>query len=212
MMNKHIILKIIELTILFICIPFLLLIDLPRWIYPLLMLSGLFYCILIGIKKESIISKGFFGKLNWIALRFILIRFVIVALISMGLMFFFDRENLFSIVVNNRRLWFMISIFYSFFSVFPQEFLFRTYFFKRYENVITMKPNYFVIFNAALFALAHLFFGSIPVLFLTFIGGIFFASTYMKTRSILLVSIEHALYGFWLFTLGAGGMLAFPTG
>jgi hypothetical protein len=26
------------------------------------------------------------------------------------------------------------------------------------------------------------------------------------------VSIEHALYGFWLFTVGLGGYFAFPRG
>jgi membrane protease YdiL (CAAX protease family) len=49
------------------------------------------------------------------------------------------------------------------------------------------------------------------VMLLTFLGGILFAITFHKTRSTLLVSIEHAIYGIWLFTVGMGEMLAFPS-
>ena len=210
-MNKKTIFKIMELIVLFIFIPLLLLIELPRWFFPIFFILGLLYCVFVGLKKESLRARGFFTKLKWKDLRIIFIRFAIVALITMGIMFYYDRGNLFSIVKNNRRLWLMMSIFYSVFSVFPQEFLFRTYFFNRYENLVVIHSKYFIVINAALFAMAHLFFNSILVLFLTFVGGIFFASTYYKTRSLLLVTIEHALYGFWLFTLGAGEMLAFPA-
>ena len=35
-------------------------------------------------------------------------------------------------------------------------------------------------------------------------GGYIFASTYKKTKSLLIVSIEHALYGNTIFFLGLG--------
>ena len=47
---------------------------------------------------------------------------------------------------------------------------------------------------------------------LTFCGGILFGRTWLKSHSALAVSIEHALYGFWLFTVGLGGYFAFPGG
>jgi hypothetical protein len=56
-----------------------------------------------------------------------------------------------------------------------------------------------------------MFFKNTLVLFLTFLGGVLFALTYNKTRSTLLVSIEHAIYGSWLFTVGMGNMLGFPS-
>ena len=65
--------------------------------------------------------------------------------------------------------------------------------------------------NAALFSLAHIFFKNTLVMILTFIGGILFALTFKKTKSTLLVSIEHAIYGSWLFTVGMGEMLGFPN-
>jgi membrane protease YdiL (CAAX protease family) len=68
----------------------------------------------------------------------------------------------------------------------------------------------FLFFNATLFSLAHLFFRNALVMFITFLGGLLFALTYKKTKSTLLVTIEHAIYGCWLFTVGMGEMLGFP--
>jgi membrane protease YdiL (CAAX protease family) len=62
-----------------------------------------------------------------------------------------------------------------------------------------------------LFSWAHIFFKNSLVMILTFLGGILFAITFKKTQSTLLVSIEHAVYGCWLFTVGMGSMLGFPT-
>jgi membrane protease YdiL (CAAX protease family) len=67
-----------------------------------------------------------------------------------------------------------------------------------------------VFINGVLFSLAHLFFRNTLVSVLTFLGGLLFALTFLKYKSTLLVSIEHALYGNWLFTVGMGQMLAFP--
>ena len=67
-----------------------------------------------------------------------------------------------------------------------------------------------IFVNAILFSLAHMFFRNTLVLILTFVGGLLFAYTYFKTRSTLLASVEHAVYGNWLFTVGMGEMLAFP--
>ena len=68
-----------------------------------------------------------------------------------------------------------------------------------------------ILVNAVLFSLAHLFFRNALVMILTFLGGIVFALTYHKTKSTLLVAIEHAIYGCWLYTVGMGEMLGFPT-
>ena len=91
----------------------------------------------------------------------------------------------------------------------PQEIIYRTFFFERYASLVDNKWL-FIFINAILFSLAHLFLKSPLVQIITFIGGLLFAFTYLKTRSTILVSIEHALYGCWLFTVGMGEMLAFP--
>jgi membrane protease YdiL (CAAX protease family) len=104
----------------------------------------------------------------------------------------------------------MILFIYSFFSVYPQELIYRTFFFQRYESLFRSNLV-FTLVNAAVFSLAHIFFKNTLVMLLTFIGGILFALTFKKTKSTLLVSIEHAIYGCWLFTVGMGAMLGFPS-
>ncbi|WP_245825457.1 CPBP family intramembrane glutamic endopeptidase [Pseudocolwellia agarivorans] len=113
-------------------------------------------------------------------------------------------------MLNNPKLWLFILFFYSLFSVYPQELLYRTFFFKRYQALFKSEWL-FIIVNAALFSLAHIFFKNVLVILLTFIGGILFALTFKKTKSTLLVSIEHSIYGCWLFTVGMGNMLGFPS-
>ena len=118
-------------------------------------------------------------------------------------------EKLFIVVKTNLWFWLMLSAFYSIFSVYPQEFLYRSFFFARYRNVVK-NPTWFIAINAIVFSLAHVGFKNPLVLGITFLGGIVFAITYSKTKSLLFTSVEHAIYGAWLFTVGAGEMLAFP--
>ena len=97
-----------------------------------------------------------------------------------------------------------------FFSVYPQELIYRAFFFQRYKNLFS-NDKLFIFVNAVIFSLAHLFFKNTLVIVLTFLGGLLFAITFNKTKSTLLVSIEHAIYGCWLFTVGMGNMLGFPS-
>jgi membrane protease YdiL (CAAX protease family) len=124
-------------------------------------------------------------------------------------MFFLYEENLFIVMRKKPILWITICFFYSFFSVLPQELLYRSFFFSRY-NTLFKSPFSLIIINAIAFSLAHSIFNNIYISILTLIGGFVFAATYHKTKSLLFTSIEHAIYGSWLFTLGIGEYLAFP--
>jgi uncharacterized protein len=50
----------------------------------------------------------------------------------------------------------------------------------------------------------HILFHNWIALALTFPGGILFALRYCNTRSLAVSSLEHALYGCFLFTIGLG--------
>ncbi len=132
--------------------------------------------------------------------------FILVSTIAMAV---FYPERLFYVVMNKPLLWIGICLFYSVFSVYPQEFLYRTYFFARYR-VLIKNERWFALVNATLFSFAHVMFGNTLVYVLTFVGGLLFAYTYSKSNSLILVSIEHSAYGIWLYTLGIGHLLAFP--
>ncbi|WP_452229089.1 CPBP family intramembrane glutamic endopeptidase [Lacinutrix sp. MEBiC02404] len=133
-----------------------------------------------------------------------------IAILTILFVWFTSKESLFSVLLDKPFLWIAILFFYSVFSVYPQELLYRTFYFQRYKKLFKSEVVLFLV-NAIVFSLAHLFFKNILVLIMTFLGGILFAITYNKTKSTLLVSIEHAIYGCWLFTVGMGEMLGFPS-
>lgn len=124
--------------------------------------------------------------------------------------YYYDSTLLFSIVRNKPHIWILILFVYTFLSVVPQEIVYRHFFFKRYESLFSNK-NVFLLLNMFCFALCHLFLWNGLVLLLTFFGGGLFAYTYQREKSMLWVCAEHALYGFLIFTVGAGEMLAFPA-
>jgi membrane protease YdiL (CAAX protease family) len=138
------------------------------------------------------------------------VKLVLIALITSVFVWITDRESLFEVLRNKPKLWIFILFIYSIFSVYPQELIYRTFFFQRYQALFS-DEKLFLFLNAIVFSLGHIFFKNALVMVLTFLGGILFALTFNKTKSTLLVSIEHAIYGSWLFTVGMGNMLGFPS-
>ncbi|MFY0689035.1 MAG: CPBP family intramembrane metalloprotease [Cyclobacteriaceae bacterium] len=198
-----------ELVVLFIATPILLITPLPIWLKPIIVLTGLIYCIQISRKLKLFTKNDLLRPHLTENFKPIIPRVIVVMLATLALMFWLDPDHLFIVVRKNPLMWVSISIFYSLFSVYPQEFLYRSYFFKRYESLFT-KDYLLILINALVFSLAHIIFFNDLVLILTLLGGILFGLTYRKTQSLMFVSIEHSIYGVWLFTIGMGEMLAFP--
>lgn len=202
--------KFFELLIIFILIPISFDFDYLPLLKLIIGILGLSYIIYILFKVEKIslkIKKNINWKNFWIST---LIKFLIIAIVTSTFVWLTDKPSLFNVVLNKPVLWLLILLFYSLFSVYPQELIYRTFFFKRYKSLFK-NETFFIFINAILFSLAHLLFKNTLVLLLTFIGGILFAFTYNRTKSTLLVSVEHSIYGCWLFTVGMGNMLGFPS-
>jgi membrane protease YdiL (CAAX protease family) len=202
--------KFIELFILFILLPVSFTLNYQLIIKLVIGILGFLYIIFVLLKVERIPTKmasnrnwAYFFKLTFLKLS------VIVVLTTLY-MWWVDKSNLFQVVLNKPLLWLIILLVYSFLSVYPQELVYRTFFFKRYQELFT-DPKLIIFVNAILFSLGHLFFKNALVIVLTFFGGLLFAMTFNRTNSTLLVSIEHAIYGSWLFTVGMGSMLGFPS-
>ncbi len=198
-----------ELALLFVLIPCVLYFDIPGFIKGGFVLVGIAYVIRTVIKNQLITRKSLYTlplKSYWKAIVF---RFMLLIIFSTILMYFSDKEKLFFVVKTNAAMWLMVSIFYSVVSVYPQELLYRSFFFSRYSPLLK-NPFLLVAVNSLAFSFAHIVFKNLFVLLITLIGGVIFAITFFRTRSLLLTSIEHALYGSWLFTVGMGEMLAFP--
>ena len=202
--------RLTELFLIFVLIPISFAIPYPVWIKLVIGVIGFAYVIFVLLRIEKFRVK-INKNLNWkLFFKRTFLQLIFIALVTSVYVFFVDRTNLFTVVLNKPLLWIVILFVYSFFSVYPQELIYRTFFFSRYQKLFKSE-RLFLLFNATLFSLAHIFFRNALVMVLTFVGGILFALTFNKTRSTLLVSIEHAIYGAWLFTVGMGNMLGFPS-
>ena len=199
-----------ELFILFILLPISFTIPYAVWIKLSIGFLGFLYVIYVLLKVENEKFK-IAPNLNWIHFwKETLLKFLIIACLTSLFVWFTNKQMLFEVVINKPIMWIIFLLVYCFFSVYPQELLFRTFYFTRYKNLFK-NESLFLFVNAILFSLAHMFFKNTLVIILTFLGGLLFAFTYNNTKSTLLVSIEHAIYGSWLFTVGMGAMLGFPT-
>lgn len=201
--------RLVECLTLFILLPVSLSMPLPVWTKLAMVLVGLVYLIQIMRqgKQFSITLPVGLGNISngyWV-----LLRFVTFAIASAAWVYITNPEKLFIMPLQHTWFWVLISVFYVVISVYPQEVIYRQFFFWRYKDLV---PNQqlFILLNASLFCLAHLMFWNNLVLVLTFLGGLLFANTYARSQSVMTTSIEHSLYGLWLFTIGAGEMLAFP--
>lgn len=199
-----------EFFILFVLFPVSLAIDYPIWIKGFIGVSGFIYVIyyLLKIEKNTFkISPNINWKLFWTETG---IKLSLIIIITTFYVWVTDSNQLFIVLRTKPLLWVVILFVYSLLSVYPQELLYRTFFFQRYQSLFK-NEKLFVFINAIIFSLGHLFFKNALVIVLTFLGGLLFAITFNKTKSTLLVSIEHTIYGCWLFTAGMGTMLGFPS-
>jgi membrane protease YdiL (CAAX protease family) len=199
----------IELFCLFVVIPIGFVLEFPIWLKMTIGLFGFGYVVFVLLRIEKNQFK-ISDTLNWNQFwKETLLKFIGIAIITTIYMWLFDSSNLYSVIRNKPMLWVVILFMYSLFSVYPQELIYRTFFFQRYQSLFK-NESLFILVNAALFSLAHIFFKNTLVMLLTFLGGILFALTFRKTKSTFLVSIEHSIYGCWLFTVGMGEILGFP--
>ena len=201
--------KSVEFFTIFILVPIGFTFNYSPWIKLGIGGFGFLYIVyvLLKVEKEKIKIRP---NINWKGFwKETIFKFLIIAVLTTLFVWITNKDALFNVLLNKPKLWIFILFVYTLFSVYPQELIYRTFYFQRYQSLI---PNIklFIFINAVVFTLAHLFFKNILVIILTFLGGLLFAFTYKKTKSTLLVSIEHAIYGCWLFTVGMGSMLGFP--
>lgn len=201
----HNIYKIIELILLSSIIPYIVLVlKLFNLIIPVLLLVCV-YCIIIYCIENKNFSSEFekIFNININILIRIIIRWIFASLILIIITFYFFNEKFFIIQNNKPEILWKIMILYPIFSALPQEFIFCKFFFYRYKSIFKSDNN-LVISSALFFAITHILFLNFIAPILSFIGGLLFANTYNKHRSLLLVSIEHGLYGNTLFFIGLG--------
>jgi len=116
---------------------------------------------------------------------------------------FMAPELLFSFMRAHPGFWALVMLFYPVLSVYPQGIIYRTFLMHRYASLLPSGLA-LIIVSAGAFSFLHIIFRNPLAVALTFVGGLLFAWRYSTTNSLFTSSLEHALYGCWLFTIGLG--------
>jgi len=194
----------VELAVLFVVLPMAHYLDaIPLPVIPLLLL-GTAYCALVILRDPSFPKRNLWRRVRDSGkVRASLVLFGLSAL-GLGLcVWLFQPKWLFNLVRDKPQIWALVLVLYPILSVYPQELVYRAFIFHRYRGLVPTEWG-IVALSAITFSFMHVVYDNWIALLLTLIGGIVFARTYQKTRSLLWVSIEHALYGLFIFTIGLG--------
>jgi membrane protease YdiL (CAAX protease family) len=132
------------------------------------------------------------------------------AVITLGV-WQFRPHLLFGFVRNSPLFWAVVMVLYPVLSVYPQGIIYRAFFFARYRPLF-FSSGALIVASAAAFAFSHIIFRSPWSVALTFAAGLLFAWRYQATGSLLVSSLEHALYGCFIFTVGLGGLFYHGAG
>ena len=187
-----------ELIILFVGVPVFL--ALPIYLVPKLIIGalGLFFVILVALKSKDGNKKDS-RIIDWKSFsKSLAIKFVLVMVLTTLMVYLWSPEALFKVPRTKPITWLVILFVYSFLSVYPQELLYRPFFFNRYGDLFE-SDRMLIFMNALLFSLAHLFFRNTLVLVLTFIGGLIFAF-YLFKDQIYFTGLYRA-FDIWLLVI-----------
>lgn len=132
-----------------------------------------------------------------------MIRVAVTAAVVFLLTWGIQRSDLFAFPRHNPVTWAVVMILYPFLSAVPQELMYREFFFYRYKPLFRNEILR-IAASAAAFSFLHIIYDNYWAPALSLAGGILFAWNYHKNRSLYWVSLEHALYGGIVFTIGLG--------
>lgn len=194
----------IELIVVFIALPTAFrfgFIDLP--------LIGGIVLLAVAATAVLLLDRGFDRRALWrtesvrAELPRILVIFTIAAALGAIVVLTTSPERFLEFARRNTGMWAVVMVLYPVFSVYPQEIVFRGFFFHRYASLFG-RPWALIIASAVVFGYVHVVMGNTLAIALSAIGGVLFGWTYLRTRSLPAVAVEHALYGCFIFTVGLG--------
>jgi len=133
----------------------------------------------------------------------VLLRDVLLVILLGLAVRFLAPELLFSFVKRAPAFWAVVVLLYPLVSVYPQELLYRAFFFHRYQPLFG--GGWAMLLASALaFGFVHIIFGNRLAVILCVLGGFLFSFTYRQSGSLLLACLDHAIFGNFIFTIGLG--------
>lgn len=193
-----------ECITLFVLLPALLTVQvlhLPKLLILLVVTIG---CIIILRQYPSFNYRSYWDnhRLRHY-IKIIGLRFVVFMLLSTCAVWLFEAQNLWSIPQHRPWLWLLILVLYPIVSAYPQEIIFRGFFFQRYRPLFR-QTVLLALASIVCFGYLHIVYQNWVAILLATVGGAIYTWTYLKTQSISMASLEHSLYGAWIFTVGLG--------
>jgi membrane protease YdiL (CAAX protease family) len=132
-----------------------------------------------------------------------LVPFVVAAPFLLLATILFEPDRLFAFVRERPLLWALVMVLYPILSAYPQGVVYRAFVFHRYRSLFGGGWA-MVLASAVAFSFVHIIFHNWIAPVLSFGGGVLFAWTYERTESSLAATVQHALFGCYLFTIGLG--------
>ena len=189
-----------ELFLIYLFLPsFILFFQSKILIFTLLYLVFIFTFLRLR-KDKSFELKALTKKINW---RVSFIYFFIFLVLGYFYVLFYDPTILLSFPKNNFGLWVIVIFIYPFFSVIPQEIIYRVYFYQRYKKLFSGNLLLLSLLNLFFFSFAHIVFNNPHAILITAIASPIFSYLYIK-ESFYTCVLVHSLGGQIIFTLGLG--------
>lgn len=167
--------------------------------------SAAIYCFFILWRYyiPSISAMWLWEAVTWENMKPILVRWILATIGMMIFLYWYDPDRMFGLVLERPQIAVGLVFLYPVFSALPQELVFCSFFFARYAPFFG-DGRVMIWASAIVFAYAHVLYINPVAPTLSLLGGLIFALTYQKTKSLALVTIEHGLYGNSLFLIGLG--------
>ena len=202
MSNTQKTIRAIEYLLIFIGMPVVFYFDLVpiRKVVALLIVTLL--CVLVLWADSSYdLKKLFYRPTSQKETTRLLVNILIVGGSITGLVLLIHPSTFLDMPTETPQIWLIVMALYPLLSALPQELVYREFFYQRYEEIFPTKWA-LLLMSAASFSFLHVVYDNQWAILISFVGGVMFARTYQRTRSLWWVSVEHAIYGALIFTLG----------
>jgi membrane protease YdiL (CAAX protease family) len=185
-----------EFLVIFLLAPLLGLLPLPSLVKLSLLLLAAAYAHW-RLKNEPVTEPAVATCRWWPG---VLVRTGLFLLLAGGLVWWLMPEYFCRFPSQRPGFWLIVMVCYPVLSAWPQEILYRQFFFRRFD----IPDRLALPVNAVLFAWLHIGYLNFPALVLSGAGGLILARQWRRHGSLTAVTVEHALYGMIIFTVGLG--------
>jgi membrane protease YdiL (CAAX protease family) len=177
--------------------------SLPILVIPMLLLMTLCCSLMLYFRYKIRLNDLLRPQVPAREWRKVFVICLIAVPCMIALFWLIKPEAMFSLMRQHTGMWLLIMVLYPFLSAFPQELVYRAFFFERYRPLFGQGYG-MILASVSLFSFGHILFHNWTAILLSFVGGWLFARTYQRTSSLYLTTVEHSLYGWAAFTIGYG--------